>query len=57
MLLENDYSTKYEGFDPQIARILYNVYTDAECFFEQSTDLASKIQTQYKENREDMTVE
>jgi N-acetylmuramoyl-L-alanine amidase len=48
--LEKDYSTKYEGFDPKspesyvMFTLMQNIYQ------EQSTGLASKIQTQYKEN-------
>ncbi len=47
--LEKDYSTKYEGFDPKspesyvMFTLMQNIYQ------EQSTGLASKIQTQYKE--------
>jgi N-acetylmuramoyl-L-alanine amidase len=50
ILLENDYSTKYEGFDPKspesyiMFTLMQNIYQ------EQSTGLASEIQTQYKEN-------
>lgn len=50
ILLENDYSTKYEGFDPNspesyiMFTLMQNAYT------EQSTDLASKIQVQYKDH-------
>ena len=50
ILLENDYSTKYEGFDPKspesyiMFTLMQNIYQ------EQSTGLASAIQTQYKEN-------
>jgi len=49
ILLESDYSTKYEGFDPKspesyiMFTLMQNIYQ------EQSTLLASKIQTQYKE--------
>jgi len=49
ILLENDYSTKYEGFDPKspesyiMFTLMQNIYQ------EQSTGLASKIQTQYKD--------
>lgn len=52
ILLENDYSTKYEGFDPKspesyiMFTLMQNIYQ------EQSTGLASKIQTQYKENND-----
>jgi N-acetylmuramoyl-L-alanine amidase len=48
--LEKDYSTKYEGFDPKspesyvMFTLMQNIYQ------EQSTGLASKIQTEYKEN-------
>jgi N-acetylmuramoyl-L-alanine amidase len=47
--LEEDYSTKYEGFDPNspesyiIFTLMQNVYR------EQSTNLAAMIQSQYKE--------
>lgn len=59
MLLEKDYSTKYEGFDPKspesyiIFTLMQNVYR------EQSTNLAAMIQTQYKErvNRADRGVQ
>jgi len=50
ILRENDYSTKYERFDPKspesyiMFTLMQNIYK------EQSTGLASKIQTQYKEN-------
>ena len=50
ILLENDYSTKYEGFDPKspesyiMFTLMQNIYQ------EQSTNLASKIQTEYKES-------
>jgi N-acetylmuramoyl-L-alanine amidase len=58
ILLEKDYSTKYEGFDPNspesyiMFTLMQNAYT------EQSTDLASKIQQQYKDrvNRADRGV-
>jgi N-acetylmuramoyl-L-alanine amidase len=49
ILLENDHSAKYEGFDPKspesyiMFTLMQNVYQ------EQSTRLASKIQSQYKE--------
>lgn len=50
MLLDSDYSTKYEGFDPQSPEsyIMFTIMQSA--FSEQSTILASKIQTQFKEN-------
>lgn len=50
ILLENDFSTKYEGFDPKSPES-YIIFTLIQNIFqEQSTGLASKIQTQYKEN-------
>ena len=59
ILLEKDYTTRYEGFDPKspesyiIFTLMQNVYR------EQSTYLASLIQTQYKErvNRADRGVQ
>jgi N-acetylmuramoyl-L-alanine amidase len=49
ILLENDFSTKYEGFDPKSPES-YIIFTLMQNIFqEQSTGLASKIQTQYKE--------
>lgn len=50
ILLENDYSTKYEGFDPKspesyiMFTLMQNIYQ------QQSTNLASKIQSEYKES-------
>ena len=55
ILLENDYSTKYEGFDPKSPES-YIMFTLMQNIFQkQSTDLASKIQTEFKEsvNRND----
>jgi N-acetylmuramoyl-L-alanine amidase len=50
ILMENDYSTKYEGFDPKSPES-YIMFTLMQNIFQkQSTDLASKIQTQYKDN-------
>jgi len=50
ILLENDYSTKYEGFDPKSPES-YIMFTLMQNIYQgQSTSLASKIQTQYKEN-------
>jgi N-acetylmuramoyl-L-alanine amidase len=49
ILLENDYSTKYEGFDPKspesyiMFTLMQNIYQ------EQSTRLAAKIQSQFRE--------
>lgn len=47
ILLEKDYSTKYEGFDPKSPEsyIIFTLMQSA--FFEQSTDLASKIQKEF----------
>ncbi len=58
ILLEDDYSTKYQGFDPKspesyiIFTLMQNVYQ------KQSADLAMKVQTQFKEraNRNDRGV-
>ena len=49
ILLENDYSAKYDGFDPNSpeANIIFTLFQNA--FLEQSLDLASKIQTQLSE--------
>jgi len=48
ILLEKDYSTRYEGFDPKSPEsyIIFTLMQSA--FFEQSTDLASKIQSQFR---------
>lgn len=49
ILLESDYTTKYEGFDPKspesyiMFSLMQNIYQ------EQSTLLASKVQTQFKD--------
>jgi N-acetylmuramoyl-L-alanine amidase len=52
MLLDNNYSTKYEGFDPKSTEsyIMFTMMQNA--FSKQSTDLAAKIQYQFK-NRMD----
>ncbi len=58
ILLEDDYSSRYQGFDPKspesyiIFTLMQNVYQ------KQSTDLAMKIQNQFKEraNRNDRGV-
>lgn len=49
ILLEKDYSTKYEGFDPKSPEsyIMFTLMQNA--YSEQSIDLASKIQNQYKD--------
>jgi len=58
ILLENDYSTTYEGFDPKSPEsyIMFSLMQDI--FLEQSTRLASEIQSEYKEknNRTDRGV-
>jgi N-acetylmuramoyl-L-alanine amidase len=58
ILLENDHSTRYEGFDPKspesyiMFSLMQNIYQ------EQSTNLASKMQLQFKDrvNRNDRGV-
>ena len=48
--LEDDYSTKYEGFDPK-SDVSYVMFTVSQnIFHEQSVELATKIQTQFREN-------
>ena len=58
MLLEDDYSTKYEGFDPKSSESYIMFSLTQKVFQEQSTDLASKIQKQFRErvNRYDRDV-
>jgi N-acetylmuramoyl-L-alanine amidase len=58
MLLEDDYSTKYEGFDPKSAESYIMFSLTQKVFQEQSTDLATKIQRQFRErvNRNDRDV-
>jgi N-acetylmuramoyl-L-alanine amidase len=58
ILLETDYSTKYENFDPKSPESYIMFTLMQNVFQEQSTGLASKIQTQYKEkiNRTDRGV-
>jgi len=59
ILLEKDYTTKYEGFDPKSPES-YIIFTLMQNVFrEQSTYLASLIQNQYKErvNRADRGVQ
>jgi N-acetylmuramoyl-L-alanine amidase len=47
--LEDNYTTKYEGFDPK-SEVSYIMFTVMQKVFqEQSTDLASKIQTEFRE--------
>jgi N-acetylmuramoyl-L-alanine amidase len=50
ILLEKDYSTKYEGFDPKSPESYIMFTLMQNIFQEQSTGLASKIQIQYTEN-------
>ena len=49
IILDNNYSTKYEGFDPKSPEsyIMFTLMQNA--FYKQSTDLAAKIQTQFSE--------
>jgi len=49
MLLEDDYSTKYEGFDPKSSESYIMFSLTQKVFQEQSTDLATKIQQQIRE--------
>jgi N-acetylmuramoyl-L-alanine amidase len=48
ILLENDYSTRYEGFDPKSPESYIMFTLMQNTFLKQSTDLASMIQKQYK---------
>lgn len=48
ILLENDYSTKYEGFDPKSPESYIMFTLMQNTYLKQSTDLASMIQYQYK---------
>ncbi len=58
ILLENDHSAKYEGFDPksEVSYIMFSL--TQKVFQEQSIDLATKIQQQFRErvNRNDRDV-
>jgi N-acetylmuramoyl-L-alanine amidase len=58
MLLEDDYSTKYEGFDPKSSESYIMFSLTQKVFQEQSTDLATKIQKEFRErvNRNDRDV-
>jgi N-acetylmuramoyl-L-alanine amidase len=58
ILLENDYSTKYEGFDPKSPESYIMFTLTQNIYHEQSKGLASEIQTQYREkiNRTDRGV-
>lgn len=58
MLLEDDYSTKYQGFDPKSPES-YIIFTLTQNLFQkQSIDLASKVQAEFSErvNRNDRGV-
>ena len=48
ILLENDYSTTYEGFDPKSPESYIMFTLMQNIFLKQSTSLASEIQKQYK---------
>jgi len=58
MLREDDYSTKYEGFDPKSSESYIMFSLTQKVFQEQSTDLATRIQAQFRErvNRNDRDV-
>jgi len=58
MLLEDDYSTKYEDFDPKSSESYIMFTTTQKVFQKQSEDLAVKIQRQFRErvNRNDRDV-
>jgi len=58
MLREDDYSTKYEDFDPKSSESYIMFSTVQKVFQKQSEDLASKIQTEFRErvNRNDRDV-
>ncbi len=49
MLLEDDFSTKYEGFDPKSPESYIMFTLMQNIFQEQSTGLASNIQNQFKD--------
>jgi N-acetylmuramoyl-L-alanine amidase len=49
ILLENDHTAKYEGFDPKSPESYIMFTLMQNIFQEQSTNLASNIQIQYKE--------
>ena len=58
ILLENDYTTKYEGFDPKSPESYIMFTLTQNIYHEQSKGLASEIQSQYREkiNRTDRGV-
>lgn len=49
ILMEDDYSNKYDGFDPKSpeANIIFSLFQNA--FLDQSLDLAAKIENNFKE--------
>jgi len=49
ILLENDYTTKYEGFDPKSPESYIMFTLMQNVYLKQSTDLASKIQNELKD--------
>ncbi len=49
ILLEKDHTTKYEGFDPKSTESYIMFASMQNIFQKQSTNLASNIQSQYKE--------
>jgi N-acetylmuramoyl-L-alanine amidase len=58
MLREDDFSTKYEGFNPNSSESYIMFSLTQKVFQAESTDLASKIQTEFRErvNRNDRDV-
>jgi N-acetylmuramoyl-L-alanine amidase len=58
ILREEDHSTKYEGFDPKSSESYIMFSLTQKVFQEQSTNLASKVQTEFRErvNRNDRDV-
>jgi N-acetylmuramoyl-L-alanine amidase len=58
MLQEEDYSTKYEGFDPKSSESYIMFSLTQKVFQQQSINLASKIQREFRErvNRNDRDV-
>jgi N-acetylmuramoyl-L-alanine amidase len=58
ILLENDHTAKYEGFDPksEVSYIMFSL--TQKVFLEQSIDLATKLQKEFRErvNRNDRDV-
>jgi N-acetylmuramoyl-L-alanine amidase len=52
ILLENDYTTKYEGFDPKSTESYVMFSLMQNIFQKQSQSLAWRIQTQYKEKND-----